>query len=283
MKGSFIERQTLAVDGSGSVYVAGVFFGQIDLDPGPGTSLRDASAPLNRTPFLVKLTSSGEFVWGLTFQDCAFSIVDAEIDGSGTLWLGGGFVETCDLDPGAGSAPVTAIGSMDSAVVRLSASTGAYLGSRTLSLDTHENVSSIAQDSDGSLYFAGSFTSNFPSTAFLLKTDASGAELWLKNFECFDAFSIAPTPGGGVVTAGVGRRRPGPFSEGLLLTKIDREGNLAWTIDIPGRGALATDVASTALGFVAVGLQSTFSFDIDPGSGTTLLTEQGAFTTRYAF
>jgi hypothetical protein len=117
----------------------------------------------------------------------------------------------------------------------------------------------------------------------LLKTDASGAELWLKNFEGFDAFWIAKAPGGGVVAAGMGTRRPGPFSEGVLLTKIDREGNLAWTIDLPGRGARATDVASTALGFVAVGLQSTFPFDIDPGSGTTLLTEQGAFTTRYAF
>lgn len=106
------EGSTIAVDASGNVYIGGSFSGTADLDPGVGTAnLTQAVSSMGAT-FVLKLNSSGTFVWVKQFGGSAASVRLNKIilDGSGNPIIAGAFVYgPQDFDPNAGTANFTAI------------------------------------------------------------------------------------------------------------------------------------------------------------------------------
>jgi len=86
------------VDAAGSVYATGYFQGTADLDPGTGSYLRTSAG--SDDIFVVKLSSTGNYVWAETFggssSDLGYGI---SVDINGDVHLAGLFRGTVDFDP----------------------------------------------------------------------------------------------------------------------------------------------------------------------------------------
>ncbi len=111
---------SVAVDASDNVFFAGSIVGlNVDLDPTAGvfpvsTSNSGADA------FVVKLSSSGAFVCGRIFGGLGSDVANAiAVDGAGAVWITGVLGNGGDLDPGAGSFPVTNNGLQDVFISKL--------------------------------------------------------------------------------------------------------------------------------------------------------------------
>ena len=100
--------KSIALDGSGNVYVTGSFRDTVDFDPGPG--IANLTSVGGSDIFVTKMTSSGSFVWakqlGGVANDFGFGIA---VDAAGNVYTTGSFVDTVDFDPGPGIANLTSV------------------------------------------------------------------------------------------------------------------------------------------------------------------------------
>jgi hypothetical protein len=109
----------IAVDASGNVLTTGRFQGAADFDPGAATvSLTSAGSD---DIFVSKLDSSGNFLFakrmgGISFE---YGLGIAVDPASANVFTTGSFTETADFDPGEGTANLTAAGSSDIFLSRL--------------------------------------------------------------------------------------------------------------------------------------------------------------------
>jgi hypothetical protein len=91
----FTIATSVAIDADGSVYVAGMFNGTIDLGGNVVTSAGDWDI------FLVKLDPQGALVWGTSFGDAnAQSAPAIAVDGGGNVLMTGRFRGTLDFGDG---------------------------------------------------------------------------------------------------------------------------------------------------------------------------------------
>jgi hypothetical protein len=154
--GAWAQGSGIAVDGSGNVYLGGVF-STADLTTPPLTKIGTADA------FALKLDSSGNTTWGQNFggSGAVAPGYGIAVDGSGNVYLGGYF-DTADLT----TPPLTKIGVRDVFALKLDSSGNAtwaknYGGSGAGALDT-----GIAVDGSGNVYLGGFFdTANLTTPA----------------------------------------------------------------------------------------------------------------------
>ena len=232
---------TIAVDGSGNVYLMGSFTGTVDFDPNAGT--------VNLTPigtddiFICKFTASGNLTWakniGGTGSDFA---LDLAVDGSGNVYTTGGFQNTVDFDPNAGTANLTSSGSWDVFVSKLDAS-GNYVWAKKMGGASYDDGRSIAVDGSGNVYITGYFqaTADFDPNAGSANLTSAGG---------FDIF----------------------------VSKLDASGNYLWA---KGMGSTANDytyrLALDGSGNVYTVGNFSGTVDFDPGAGTASLSSAGGF------
>lgn len=109
-----------AVEGDGTVYATGCFWGSKDFDFGDGVDLR--SAVDQADIFVTRINSDGSYGWtktmGGTGFDCAIS---AAVDAGSNLFIAGSFLGTSDFDLDGTGDVRTSAGSNDVFVTRLSA------------------------------------------------------------------------------------------------------------------------------------------------------------------
>ncbi len=112
--------ESLVVDGSGDVYVAGTFSQTADFNPGPAVQNLSAAGGSDDA-FILKLDVYGDLIWakrfGSTGQDRALSIAT---DPNGNIYTAGRFSGTVDFDPFAGVSNVVSAGNQDIFVQKLS-------------------------------------------------------------------------------------------------------------------------------------------------------------------
>jgi hypothetical protein len=238
----------LAADPDGSVYVTGTFSGSVDFDPGAGlmvlTSLGLADI------FLAKYTATGALVWadriGGTAEDDVSSLAR---DGSGNLFIAGGFEGAADFDPGPGTQFLNSLGGSDGFIAKFT-STGQLVWARRYGGTALDQVADVAVDPTGNVYAAGVFQG---------------------------AADLQPAPGGQIVSNG-------DVPDGFLLA-LDPSGAARWAypiggVDIDG----ATAVAVTSDGSVVVGGSFRDLADFRSASPTLELTSAGgtdAFLASY--
>lgn len=110
---------SITIDSSGNSYITGIFSDLIDIDPGPDTDMHVSQG--DDDIFIIKLDSLGNFRWGQT-------IGGVGSDGGGTLatnaladvYVSGYFQDGVDFDPSQGVNTLTANGSFDIFVLKLS-------------------------------------------------------------------------------------------------------------------------------------------------------------------
>jgi hypothetical protein len=273
----------LALGPDGSIYTSGVFRGQIDLDPGAGTDLHRTINNDVFNVYVVKLTAAGNFVWGRAITGSA----DGEagpvaVDSAGRLWIGGAFGGVTDLDPGAGTDMHTADGFTDGFVARWDVD-GNYQTSWVYGGGDYDAVGAISFDADGSTYVSGDSVQDdgvsSVSTGFVQKLDAADALIWERRGPSIYLGTAAP--GGGVLYIGGSED---PSVEPMLVTKLDGDGKMVWSIPAPNPAAFfGTAFAADATKLIITGQTDRGAFDLDPGAGTDILGMPGGAITRYAF
>jgi hypothetical protein len=98
--GYFSSTYGLAIDAAGNVYATGNFYSSIDLNPGAGSVIRTTSSNTDSNIFVVKLSSSGNYVWGETFGGAGLDIgYGIAVDNANDVVLGGMFADIVDFDP----------------------------------------------------------------------------------------------------------------------------------------------------------------------------------------
>ena len=258
----FESGYSVAVDSSGNVYTTGNFSGTVDFDPGLGTvNLTPAAG--NNDAFVSKLDSAGAFVWAKQFGGTGTERGnEIFLDSSGNVYTTGYFEGTADFNPGAGTANLVSAGFRDVFVSKLD-STGAFVWAKrfggTSATADHDEGFSIAVDSSGNVYTAGSFVetadfnpddvavANLTSAGsydpFVSKLNSLGEFVWAKRFGGTgydESYSVLVDSSGNVYTTGFFEGTadfdPGAGTANLVsagssdvfVSKLDSTGAFVW-------------------------------------------------------
>ncbi|MFH2095240.1 MAG: immunoglobulin domain-containing protein [Bacteroidota bacterium] len=88
----------MAIDIINSLYITGVFYNTVDLDPGPGVSMH---TPLgDKDNYFLKLDSLGDYIWGGQIGGYGGEYLwGMDIDSSGNIYTSGYVIDTADIHP----------------------------------------------------------------------------------------------------------------------------------------------------------------------------------------
>lgn len=290
----------IVVDGTGNMYIVGLFSTTADFDPGPGTfSLITPGGSYDA--FIVKLNASGALVWakrmGGTGTDEAFGIF---VDGTGNIYTTGKFAGTADFDPGSGTTNLVSAGSADIFIQKLN-SAGNFTWAKSIGSAAADYGHKVTVDASGNVIATGYFqaiadfdpgltTANLTSSgledAFIVKLDASGNYVWaraLGGAATDEGNSIDTDPAGNVYTTGVftgvadmdpGLANLNFVSNGLkdiFVHKLDAAGLLVWAKQMGGGSDDNGNSIYADANNVYVAGDFNGTVDFDPGSGTANL------------
>lgn len=191
---SDISGVSVSVDGSGNMYLAGLFNNEVDFDPSASTASITATATLgNKDVFLAKYDVNGNYVWAKNISGIDTKKLGAMVaDNAGNTYLTGSFKASCTF----GTTTLTAPEYDDIFVAKYDAS-GNNLWAKQFSGGGtfNDGGTDIVVDGSGSVYSTGNFTDKtdfdpnggtaflnnpYPSlvVSYVSKLDASGNYLW---------------------------------------------------------------------------------------------------------
>lgn len=174
----------MELDADDNIYLTGRFQGTMDLNADDSaTDIRTTAGGLDT--FLVKYTSSGDYVWGHSYGGTGYDTIEKITVKNNKVYIGGGFSNTVDLDPTSGTNIYTSAGGQDAYMSAFN-SDGTYITSYVIPSTTANGdvVKDIMIDDDGNFILAGLFqnmtigTQNYVATAansdiFYLKLNAA--------------------------------------------------------------------------------------------------------------
>jgi len=298
-----------AVDSSGNVYVTGNFSGTVDFDP--GAAVQNLSSAGGTDAFVLKLSSSGDYVWaksvGGTGNDSGSRLA---LDSSGNVHIVGFFNSTSDFDPGAGVQNLSSAGGADAFVLKLSSS-GDYVWAKSVGGTESDSVNMVALDSSGNVHATGRFTGtvdfdpgagtqNLVSTVstpvtsdvFVWKLSSSGDYVWAKSVGGAGGDSgsgVALDSSGNVYITGyfffTADFDPGAATQDLtslgnddvFVLKLSSSGDYLWVKSVGGTGSeWGNSVALDSSGNVHVAGRFSNTVDFDPSAGVQSLASAGA-------
>ncbi len=289
-------------DNAGNIYICGSFNGTVDFDP--SAAVFNASSVSGADVFIVKLTSSGNFVWVRTYSSGGASGDGAwNIDASGNnhLVVVGSIYGNCDFDPGPGVMMVTSLDSLtENIFVMKLDSAGQTVWARGITGANWQEADDVQCDVNGNVYVVGQYTdtvdfdpgpgvydlipSNSSYEGFILVLDPNGNFIRAQTIASPSAsvcMSVTVSSNGDATIAGhfwgTTDFDPGSGVYNLVSTnqgslfvmRLDASGNLLWAISAGGNGGdLARTITedSQANIYVAGEFQSTVDFD--PGPAT---------------
>lgn len=176
----YSHAQSIALDGSGNVFVGGYYGGTVDFNPGSGTTFL---SPPGRG-FITKLNGSGGFIWARALEsDNMVSVAGLAVDSGGSIYATGSFSGTADFDPGAGTSLKNSAGGTDIFVMKLNSS-GNYQWAESFGSSGNDSGGGIAIDPTGTIHLAGGYqgTVDFnpdPTDTFFLNNPGSYYNIFL--------------------------------------------------------------------------------------------------------
>jgi len=297
---------SIKVDGSGNVILTGTFAGTVDFDPGTTTSYLSAAG--SQDIFILKLNSSGNFVWAKNIgsstmvSNCGNCVA---VDASSNVYCTGSFNGTADFDPGTGVTNLISAGSKDIFVLKLDAS-GAFVWAKSFGGSNDDEGYSIAVDGLGNVFTTGYFngTVNFGTGAnlisqgydiFVLKLSSTGTFVWAKKMGGSGADygkSISVDASGNVYTTGYfngtadfdpGTGMSNLISKGgadIFISKLNSSVNFVFSSQFGGTSAdqgFFITLNSSSNIFMTGFFSNTVDFD--PGTSIVNLTSAGLYDT----
>lgn len=186
--------ESIALDGSGNIYTAGTFGGNVDFDPGPATFyISNLGAP---SFFISKLDSAGNFIWAKQIGGVSTSGIycwEIAIDNEKNVYATGEFDGTADFDPGVSTYNLTSSGNTWDIFINKLDSAGNFIwakrmGSsfgcdgRSITIDTSNNIYTTGRF-DGTVDFdpgAGTYYLTGTNSTFINKLTSAGNFVWAK-------------------------------------------------------------------------------------------------------
>lgn len=226
------------MDELGQIFVAGLFHGNVDFDPGSGSTIASPDGEYLGVS-LSKFDSMGDFkwvrVWGgneIPGEVCT----DICVDGNGDIYATGAFTGTVDFDPGPEIEQRTSNGLWDIFLTKFDSS-GVFLWARTWGGHYDDLADRVVIDNNGDIHVSGTC-----STA-----DST-----------FDALCV-----------GEGINQPvSADTKFLFLSLFDSSGSLLWAREWGGLGmSLSTDLAVDATGntYISESHQVIGGLDLESG------------------
>ena len=294
--------RSVVTDDSNNVYITGSWFynGQLDLDPGPNTDWTSG----NRDFYVVKLDSSGNYIWGLSIGGAMFDVA-YQIEYTGNrLYITGEFESTVDFDPGPGVFNLTA-NDEDAFILKLDLD-GNFVDAvliESLAANSKPFLRNLKVDYDHNLIMADWFfgtvdfdpspntaiLSNQQTSSYILKLDTNLSFIWVKSFDggivriedfAFDKANhlyftgtyrdtVDFDPGPNIQSRSV--LVPPPLQTNLedaFIAKLTSSGNYVWAHSF---GNISGDQFTTVSAdknddiYFSGGFQDTLDFDPGPG------------------
>jgi hypothetical protein len=292
----------LALDAGGNLLAAGTFTGTIDFDPGAGVA--NLTALGSQDMFLLKLNTSGGFVFAtspLSGAGASETPKGIALDALGYIALSGWFDGTVDADPGAGTHMLSSAGGNDAFLARYDAN-GNYLWAHAFGNAGTDMGTDVAVDAaTGQVIAIGRFaqvvdfdpgpavaslTATGMFDGFVLEFSAAGALISarplstsLSTDRCSPNAVVLDPSGNRVIAGsffGTVDLDPGPNvastpTNGLndmFLLKLDGSGNYLWSHHVGG--SYQDEVQTCAIDAQAnIYIAGTYegSLDLDPGPG----------------
>ena len=143
---------SIAIDGTGNVYITGYFSDTADFDPGIDTANLTANG---NNIFIAKYDSTGNYLWAKSIECNGFSFSIA-LDGFSNVHITGYFNGTADFDPGSDTVNLTPVGFIDIFFAKYDTA-GNYLWAKNIGSTIGDRGHSITVDGSGNVYITGAF------------------------------------------------------------------------------------------------------------------------------
>ncbi len=295
----------IALDKSGNVLILGNYQQTVDFDPGSGVF--NMTAPYSQT-FILKLNSSGNFIWAKTIGDPIGR--DIAVDLNESIYVVGDFYGTVDADPGPGvfhltSADPTA--TSDAYILKLDRS-GDFAWALSWGGRGTDDAWTVAVGTNQEIYIGGIFrdttdidpgaaTASFISAGltdrYILKLDSTGAFIWGNTLgsSSWDRVTDMRTDTNGNIYStgfitGIVDVDPGsgiynlgdPGDQFIYVQKLDTHGDFEWAVAFGGdfSGGRGQSIAVDLAGFVyATGAFIGPLVDFDPGQPSLIIPSFG--------
>lgn len=218
----------VASDALNNVFLAGIFDGTVDFDP--GLSVNNVSTIGSTDAFVLKLNSAGNFVWVKNIGGvggCTTRGLCLATDLSGNIYTGGNFNGTVDFDPGVTSYTISSdASSLDAFLCKLDQS-GNFIWAGSITGSSYEVVFGIQIDGSNNIYCEGYFngTADFdPGLGISNMTTMGSYDVYVEKF------SQVPTNIFGIVSEKNIRVFPNPNSGIFNLSSDFYEKNIRYEI-----------------------------------------------------
>ena len=301
---SFDRSNDLSFDNAGNIYTVGFFKGTVDFNP--GAAVFNLTAVGNEDMFMLKLGSSGNFIWARQIGGTAFEGgYSIAISTSGNIYCTGIFEGTADFDPGVGVFNLSASGLSDVFICKFDTE-GNFKFAKRMGGNSYNRSLELAIDAGENIYTTGFFdntvdfdpgiinyniTANGADDIFISKLDSSGNFIWAKSFggNSYDAgIAITVDADNNPYITGYFQDEvdfdggPGSFplvSSGfsdIFIMRLTPLGNFVWAKKIGGvkserTNAIKVDAQKNV--FTIGNFEGTTDFD--PGTLTQFFTSSG--------
>ncbi|MFT4668244.1 MAG: hypothetical protein ACI9XB_005227 [Gammaproteobacteria bacterium] len=184
----------IKTDDSGNVYITGSFEGTVDFDPGVSIYNLSSSSD-DRDIFVLKLDTSGDFVWAKSFGDESLDIGSGIVlDKSSNLYVSGYFRGIVDFDPSLEDHYLSGPSGISNTFILKLNKDGNYKWAGSFSGSETNFGRSIALDSWDNIYTTGYFknTTDFASDSTVYELTANGIDTYVHKMKqpCNQSLSI---------------------------------------------------------------------------------------------
>ena len=289
----------ITTDSSNNIYLTGLYYGSIDMNPGAAVDTRTAAGSSDAV--ILKLNSSGDLQWVKTYgssgSDGGLSLA---INSSGDVIATGYFLYTTNFDSGNTNTSLSTTAQTVSIMKLTSSGDFQWVKGFSLGVSGSSVAYSIKIDSAGDLVLIGTFTGTVdfdPSASassltanstdiFITKLSSLGVFVWVKqigNSTGERATEIAIDSSQNLFVTGyfqgVTDFDPGAGTSNLtsstnvddaFVLKLDSSGNFLWAKALIGDSNASTgwSIAVDSAGEPVIGGYFKGSKDFDPGAGT---------------
>lgn len=155
--GTSLDRgNSLLLDSIGNIYIVGSFEDTVDFDPGSGVNEITSNGLYDI--FIQKLDNSGNLIWVKSIGGIGYDAgFDIKKDGSGNLYLIGGFSDIVDFDPGIGTNNLVSNGLGDIFILKLDES-GDFIEALGFGGASYDYGYSISIDNTNNLVATGYYS-----------------------------------------------------------------------------------------------------------------------------
>ena len=182
------------MDGSGNVYVTGVYSDSINFNPGTGTPV-NLTATGFEDAFLLKLTGAGQLGWARDLGGSGFNFATGTgvgLDSLSHVYVAGHYQGTLNLAPGNSAATLTSAGDFDVFVGEYDTS-GNFITAQSEGGSNTDYDFGIGVNGTGQVAIAGRYTGPATFGGFTLPAEPSKS-IFIAELASSSALSTPPAP-----------------------------------------------------------------------------------------